>query len=255
MALPISSFSIVEVAKPNIGEKQPSRVRADVSVTLSVKDAIKNEWENLRRHDVCFLVTVRPPINASGRDFNYLEDFVPQAGLIYVRGCEVEGMLDENGRVIEEGPEPKPVLKGEGRTFRVLLDPNQYHQDMERASAGGEDTYETFNIIMRRKPKENNFKAVLETIRDLMNTSCVVPDFLHDIILGYGDPGAAHYRNMSNKPKSLNFNDTFLDFDHLRHSFPKHEVKVDVPEAELLPPFKITFHEDVDEEHPKVIDL
>ena len=53
--------------------------------------------------------------------------------------------------------------------------------------------YETFNIIMRRKPKENNFKAVLETIRDLMNNECVVPDWLHDIILGYGDPGAAHY--------------------------------------------------------------
>ena len=46
---------------------------------------------------------------------------------------------------------------------------------------------------MRRKPKENNFKAVLETIRDLMNNECVVPDWLHDIILGYGDPGAAHY--------------------------------------------------------------
>ena len=59
MALPIQSFSIVQVAKPNIGEKQPSRVRADVSVNLNVKDAVKAEWEGLRRHDVCFLVTVR----------------------------------------------------------------------------------------------------------------------------------------------------------------------------------------------------
>lgn len=48
-------------------------------------------------------------------------------------------------------------------------------------------------MIMRRKPKENNFKAVLETIRDLMNTDCVVPDWLHDLILGYGSPDAAHY--------------------------------------------------------------
>ena len=46
---------------------------------------------------------------------------------------------------------------------------------------------------MRRKPKENNFKAVLETIRDLMNTECVIPDWLHNIILGYGDPAAAQY--------------------------------------------------------------
>ena len=26
-----------------------------------------------------------------------------QSGVEYVRGCEVEGMLDDNGRVIEEG--------------------------------------------------------------------------------------------------------------------------------------------------------
>lgn len=42
------------------GEKRPSRVRADVTINLNVRDEIKNEWENLRKHDVCFLVTVKP---------------------------------------------------------------------------------------------------------------------------------------------------------------------------------------------------
>lgn len=42
------------------GEKRPSRVRADVTVNLSVRNEIKAEWENLRKHDVCFLITVRP---------------------------------------------------------------------------------------------------------------------------------------------------------------------------------------------------
>ena len=51
---------------------------------------------------------------------------------MYVRGGEIEGMLDENGRIIEEGPDPKPQLVGEKRTFRVLLDCNQYHHDMVR---------------------------------------------------------------------------------------------------------------------------
>lgn len=60
MALPITSFVVVEVSKPHLGEKKPSRVRADVSLTLSVRKDIKDEWENLRRHDVCFLITVRP---------------------------------------------------------------------------------------------------------------------------------------------------------------------------------------------------
>ncbi len=36
-----------------------------------------------------------------------------------------------------------------------------------------EDPYKTLNILMRRKPKENNFKSILETIRDLMNTKAV----------------------------------------------------------------------------------
>ncbi|XP_077538456.1 RNA helicase aquarius [Haemaphysalis longicornis] len=242
MAQPIVNFAIVEVGKPNIGEKQPSKVRADVTVHLSVRREIKAEWEALRKHDVCFLITVRPTC-PPGTPYSYKEPFVPQVGLTYVRGCEVEGLLDLNGRVIEEGPEPKPVLPGDSRTYRVWMDCNQYKMDMDHNVKGGEDVYDTFNILMRRKPKENNFKAVLETIRDLMNTECVVPDWLHDIILGYGDPGAAHYSKMSNQIASLDFNDTFLNIDHLRASFEdKGQISVATKDPRLLvPPFKVTF--------------
>ncbi|KAG0422808.1 hypothetical protein HPB47_001399 [Ixodes persulcatus] len=242
MAQAIVNFAIVEVGKPNIGEKQPSKVRADVTVHLNVRREIKAEWEALRKHDVCFLITVRP-VCTPGTPYNYKEPFVPQVGLTYVRGCEIEGLLDLNGRVIEEGPEPKPVLPGDSRTYRVWMDCNQYKLDMDQNVKGTEDVYETFNILMRRKPKENNFKAVLETIRDLMNTECVVPDWLHDIILGYGDPGAAHYSKMSNQIATLNFNDTFLNMDHLRASFgEKCDIHVDVDDPRKLePPFKVTF--------------
>ena len=57
---------------------------------------------DLRKHDVAFLVTVRP-VNRIGTRYNPNEPFVPQVGLAYVRGCEIEGMLDEAGKVIEEG--------------------------------------------------------------------------------------------------------------------------------------------------------
>uniref|UniRef100_A0A8C3IGU0 RNA helicase aquarius n=1 Tax=Chrysemys picta bellii TaxID=8478 RepID=A0A8C3IGU0_CHRPI len=198
--------------------------------------------EGLRKHDVCFLVTVRPT-QPYGTKFDRRRLFVEQTGLVYVRGCEIQGMLDDKGRVIEEGPEPKPRLKGDSRTFRVFLDPNQYQQDMTNTiQNGAEDVYETFNIIMRRKPKENNFKAVLETIRNLMNTDCVVPDWLHDIILGYGDPSSAHYSKMPNQIASLDFNDTFLSIDHLKASFPGYNIKVTVDNPALQkPPFRITF--------------
>lgn len=130
MALPIASFAVVEVAKPHLGEKKPSRVRADVGVTLSVRREIKEEWENLRKHDVCFLITVKPT-QPYGTKYNQREPFIPQVGLVSVRGCEVEGMLDPNGRVIEDGPEPRPQLPGEQRSYRVWLDSNQYRQDMD----------------------------------------------------------------------------------------------------------------------------
>lgn len=50
-----------------------------------------------------------------------------------------------------------------------------------------------------------------------MNTRTVVPDWLHDIFLGYGDPSAA-------QPKSdsivLDYVDTFLSKEHLKAAFP-----------------------------------
>ncbi|RZF44564.1 hypothetical protein LSTR_LSTR001322 [Laodelphax striatellus] len=250
MAQSIVNFAVVEVAKPNIGEKKPSRVRADVTVNLSVRSEIKSEWENLRKHDVCFLITVKPNIPI-GTKYDYRKPFLEQCGLVCVRGCEMEGMLDQNGRVIEEGPEPKPVIPGDSRTFRVILDSNQYRIDMDNVSQGQEDVYETLNVIMRRKPKENNFKAVLETIRELMNTECVVPDWLHDIILGYGDPGAAHYSQMPNEIATMDFNDTFLSMDHLRASFPEHEIKVKTDDPKkLIPPFRLTFEEVIQKQDP-----
>lgn len=218
------------------------RVRADVSVTLSVRPEIQEEWENLRKHDVCFLICVQPtcPI---GTKYNYREPFIPQVGLVSVRGCEIEGLLDENGRVIEDGPDPRPQLPGEKRTYRVWLDCNQYRMDMDELQDSGDDIYESFNIIIRRKPKENNFKAVLETICHLMNTECVVPNWLHDILLGYGDPSAAHYKRMPNQQRTLNFNDTFLELEHLKESFPDYQVIVCGDEKQIDRPFKLTFED------------
>ena len=46
------------------------------------------------------------------------------------------------------------------------------------AEGGGEDVYETFNVLLRRSAKENNFKAILDSIRALMTTPLVVPDWL-----------------------------------------------------------------------------
>ena len=47
---------------------------------------------------------------------------------------------------------------------------------------------------------------------------------------------------MPNEIASLDFNDTFLDTDHLRASFPDHEIKFKTKDMEKLnPPFRCDF--------------
>jgi hypothetical protein len=71
MGCKIDTLSITEVSKPNLGEKVPAFVTADVVVNLSgFKEDIRNEWEELREHDVLFLVSIQPPMKKlnGGRD-------------------------------------------------------------------------------------------------------------------------------------------------------------------------------------------
>uniref|UniRef100_A0A1I7T695 Intron-binding protein aquarius n=1 Tax=Caenorhabditis tropicalis TaxID=1561998 RepID=A0A1I7T695_9PELO len=243
MALPIDHFQITEVAKPLVGEKAPAVVRAVVSVNIGRRHDIRQEWENLRRHDVCFLVACRSRRSAAGLKFDVRRPFAEQIEVLSVRGCDVEGMLDQDGHLLEEytSYEKKAKIPGDLRKFRLLLDANQYRLDMEEANKV--DIYDTFNLLVRRDSKTNNFKAVLQTIRDLLNTECVVPDWLTDVILGYGEPDSAHYSKLSSAVPELDFNDTFLSLDHVKESFPGYKVEVaeSHEEKDVVPPFKLHF--------------
>eukprot|EP00967_Tisochrysis_lutea_P041819 scaffold50291_cov20-Tisochrysis_lutea.AAC.4 len=77
-----------------------------------------------------------------------------------------------------------PVATSSG-TLTVALDTAQYQLDMNHMARvkGAEDMYGTFNLLVRRKAKENNFKPVLESIRDLMNEDVIIPPWLRDIFL------------------------------------------------------------------------
>jgi intron-binding protein aquarius len=250
MAQPIISFQIIEICKSNVGENAPSKVRADVTIDLEyLKQDIRQEWNSLRKHDIGFLISLKPS-NTPEQRYNSKESFLNQMGNVTVRGCEIEGFLSEDGKlIIDEGPNGiKNKLKFENnlRTFRVFLDSNQYKSDTDKQYDiinNNDDIYSSFNVFLRRRPKESNFKSVLESIRDLMNNNFVVPDWLRDIILGYGDPAAANYKNMMQSTKKLDFNDTFLSFEHLKQSFPQYEIKVAQDDVPIEPPFKLTFQE------------
>ncbi|KAH9288167.1 hypothetical protein KI387_032284 [Taxus chinensis] len=251
MAVPIKEFKITEVKQPNIGEVKPASVTAEVTYIISkYSHNMRSEWDGLKEHDVLFLLSVRPFLEPlSGEDASNLS--IPERlGLQCVRGCEVIEIHDENGQLMNDftgrvkREEWKPP-KGELRTVVIALDTAQYQMDVNAiAEKGAEDVYSSFNVLMRRKPKENNFKAILESIRDLMNEACIVPEWLHDIFLGYGNPSAAQWTNMPSTLDVIDFKDTFLDSDHLRESFPDYNVTFIQPngEEDKCPkaPFRIT---------------
>uniref|UniRef100_A0A0X3QDM8 Intron-binding protein aquarius n=1 Tax=Schistocephalus solidus TaxID=70667 RepID=A0A0X3QDM8_SCHSO len=271
MALPIQAFNIIEVGKPALGAKHPSRVRADVRVVLAgLRPGVQKEWRDLRRHDPVFLVTVRPKSHQRHWKYNPRKPFLSQIGIVAVRGCEIEGQVDKAGKLIPD-EERFGIVPAKNEfdaattspTWRVALDACQYQADidrlrrqrsrgkqiraeiarakregrsgeaieaLEKAAAEAdsvplEDVYDTFNVIVRRKPKENNFKAVLDTIRDLMNTRSVVPDWLLDLLMGYQDPAAAHYsRRPDVYETKQNWFDTFISSDHIISAFPQYRL-------------------------------
>jgi intron-binding protein aquarius len=242
MGQAITGFNIIEIGKPNIGMTIPSCVRADVTIDLAfTRNDVKDEWQRVRRHDIGFLVTIKPT-NTQDQHYNRNEPFCEQMGLVAVRGCEIEGILDEDGKLLNEEKlnyNHKPTYTTDKRTYRISLDCNQYKMDSDNDI----DVYLGFNIFIRRKPKENNFKAILESIRDIMNTNLVVPKWLRDLLLGYGDPAAASYKTLQNpKPiATLDFNDTFQSYQHLVESFPQMNVKL-LKEIEHNNLFKLKFN-------------
>ncbi|CBI17729.3 unnamed protein product, partial [Vitis vinifera] len=125
-------------------------------------------------------------------------------------------MNDFSGRIKRD--EWKPP-KGELRTVTVALDTAQYHMDVsDIAEKDAEDV-------------------------DLMNETCIVPDWLHNIFLGYGNPSAAQWTNMPDLLETVDFKDTFLDVDHLRECFSDYQVQfINSDGTENLhprPPFRI----------------
>ena len=96
-------------------------------------------------------------------------------------------------------------------------------------------TLQSFNLVVRRHGRENNFKSVLETIRGLMEGAGaidrVIPPWLQSLLLGYADPNIASYKSktvkeyalktvgVNNPTDFLDFGDTFIDETHLRESF------------------------------------
>uniref|UniRef100_A0A383WJ31 Uncharacterized protein n=1 Tax=Tetradesmus obliquus TaxID=3088 RepID=A0A383WJ31_TETOB len=272
MATPLTSFRITQVSAPRVGEAHPASVLAEVVVdTRGMRGDVASGWDELKQHDVLFLMGVNPPNEqeaAEAAEAARLRKgqplpLVQRVGLLAVRGAEVVEVRDEEGGLMNDFTgrvrldERKPP-KGFVRTYVVALDAAQYQLDVNATASGdAPDVYPALNVVMRRDAKENNFKAVLESIRDSLNEQLVIPEWLVDIFLGYGDAGAAHYSAMPGLLRTVDFKDTFLDAQHLIDCFPQYDVTFSSGSSSIStgsgtynaaalppPPYKVTFPSD-----------
>lgn len=91
MAQPLVSFKIIEVRTPKVGDIKPAAVTAEVVLDISkLRPDVRREWDQLKQHDVLFLMTIRPPAEGAAAVTGAgAVNAAEQYGLTYVRGCEV----------------------------------------------------------------------------------------------------------------------------------------------------------------------
>ncbi len=292
MALELAEpLNIIEVRPPKLGETTSAQVTAEFTVDLErCGTSIRREWEEVGEFDNLFLITI-DAAKMNGAQAPLVKDYhlqhgrhkmwdtdnedrrVPDEedgnfpkrfGVVLVRGCMVMQVKNEHGTILSEpGVTIPDAQKGSTKKiFRVAMDTSQYSADSKLG--GASDMYKTFNLVVRRHGRENNFKSILETIRGLTegagSISRVLPKWLQFLLLGTADPKSASYKSETmknyalhtvgvNKPTDyLDFGDTFLDQDHLRSSFNQDEVILDgnklaegSKEEKLRSNFKIRF--------------
>ncbi|KAF3938345.1 hypothetical protein ABW19_dt0200195 [Dactylella cylindrospora] len=231
MALQIKRLSVLEVAPPRVGESVPSQVRAEIDLPLeNVSNEVRREWESLRPDDVVFLLCVHP-LGHGDLSGLYPDPSLGDAvGIKHLRSAEV---IQSPG----EQRHNAPAHPNDKRKLHVRLDRLKYMKQDDREG----DIYSSFNLIIRRKGIENNFKPILASIRSLIQESdnCL-PDWFRDVFLGYGDPTEASFPFLKPRPKTINFRDTLLDLQHLQTSLENMSLTVKVDSGTTTGPFILT---------------
>lgn len=205
-----------------VGEDQPSMVRAEVSFDVrQMGEGVRREWDSLRPGDVVFLMVIEAPPAHDKANGGSAQSEPEQLGVKFVRSAEIIQITDEKGRHSRDGA----GRLDNKRNMQLKLDSRTYAKDAEQTEAGKLDVYGHVNLLLRRNRRENNFKPVLESLRNLVLSEMPLPSWLHEVFLGYGDPAGAHYKNLSNRLKTVDYRDTFLGWQHLVESLPGKTVE------------------------------
>ena len=239
MAIPIEKPAIIDVVPPRVGETYPTHVRAEVILNVErMNYSVRREWETLKPNDVVFLLAIQPPSSMMN---GHTDISAEMHGLVHLRVAEVVQVQDENGRFLRDRQEEMNggFRRVQQRRLILNLDTASFYRDTREHKDAKSDVYGSINLIVRRRGRENNFKPILESIRHLTLSDAPAPSWLQGVFLGYGDPAGATYKNLSNRLRSIDFWDTFLNWQHLAESFSGSIIKKASDQADSGPPFVV----------------
>ena len=239
MAVRISKPAIVRVGDFKVGETVPSEVRAEIILDVRrLSDPVRMEWERLHPDDVVFLVATKGFANKGLANGTASPSALEEAPYHHLRSAEVVQIQDEKGRMLRPDEVQQDGFTRRPRQLRLIvnLDPLAYAEDNEQQKKGQASVYESMNLMIRRRSRENNFKPVLESIRRLALSDSLLPSWFSNVFLGLGDPRGATYRNLSSALKTLDFRDTFLDWSHLREALPDKDLQASDGAEEISSP-------------------
>ncbi|KAF2133417.1 P-loop containing nucleoside triphosphate hydrolase protein [Dothidotthia symphoricarpi CBS 119687] len=252
MSIPIMKPGVVDVAPSKVGEEHPAYVRAEIILDVSrLQLPVRKEWDSLRTDDVVFLLAVEGKEDVPMRNGGHTEPSTgEQVGLHKMRCAQVVQVLDENGRPLREQNQTDGFApRARSRRLVVNIDAKQYQADMDHVAEGRPNIYEHINLIVRRKGRENNFLPILDSIRRLTLSDIPAPSWLQEVFLGYGDPASATYKRLPNRLKSIDFRDTFLDWQHLIESLPGESIEPEEDaQTSFGPPYVVQYPAAVEQE-------
>ncbi|CDR95555.1 DNA2/NAM7 HELICASE FAMILY,putative [Babesia bigemina] len=227
MAIGVTSFTIRNVSSATVLHSDSSFVDAEIVVDTSlIKEfQVRRDWQRLKRYDVVFLVSVSAPLQQVRKrldEYESPEEVPLNLGINLVRGAEICQVLDEEGHVISDlNPYETRTPIGFRLVLRVRLDYNQYLEDISRDP----NIYGHMNLLVRRPARVNTFKAVLASLRHMINRPTALPGWLSDLVLGFGAPLQCQYPQMEPPEWRLNLLNTWKSVGHFMETNSSFVVK------------------------------
>lgn len=189
MGISIDSCNLSFVGQESGFDSSPIKVEMEIKINLSnqSEDFVK-DWDSIAKGEVL-----------------YLCKFDAESQSTVIRGCVFQSIFMFDGFPINHDRSSTkehhidPGLMAL-RTIKVSLDRHHYYADKHFDYS--------FNVLCRRKRRENNYWAVLDCVQSIFH-DVLFPNWFHDTCLGYLQP-------KSSFTGTLNLSDTFCDSKHLK---------------------------------------